>query len=66
MEVKEDFFKRGSFIVGDGMRTCFWEDIWLGDTSLAPNIQTCITLSELKNVMIADVLTQVPLDIRFD
>jgi hypothetical protein len=33
--IKNDFFNRGSFCVGDGIRTRFWENSWLGDTSLA-------------------------------
>ena len=32
MRIKEDFLSRGSFKVGDGMNTRFWEDTWLGDT----------------------------------
>ena len=35
MKVKEDFFSRGSFTIGNGMNTSFWEDTWLGDTPLA-------------------------------
>jgi hypothetical protein len=30
MNVKDEFFKRGSFVVGNGLTTRFWEDIWLG------------------------------------
>jgi hypothetical protein len=29
MRVKNDFFNRGSFKVGDGTSVRFWEDIWL-------------------------------------
>jgi hypothetical protein len=35
MEVKEEFFARGSFIVGNGESVRFWEDIWLGDRPLS-------------------------------
>jgi hypothetical protein len=35
IRVKIDFFQRGFFEVGDGLTIRFWEDIWLGDTSLA-------------------------------
>jgi hypothetical protein len=35
MKVKEDFFSRGSFKVGDGENTQFWENMWLGDKPLA-------------------------------
>ena len=29
MKVKDDFFKRGSFSVGNGEQIQFWEDSWL-------------------------------------
>jgi hypothetical protein len=35
MRVKEDFFSRGTFKVGNGENTRFWEDTWLGDKPLA-------------------------------
>jgi hypothetical protein len=30
MQVKDAFFARGHFKVGDGSSTRFWEDVWLG------------------------------------
>lgn len=33
MVVKNDFFRRGSFVVGNGLTIRFWEDTWQG-TSL--------------------------------
>jgi hypothetical protein len=35
MRIKDDFFERGSFEIGNGSTMRFWEDVWLGDTSLA-------------------------------
>jgi hypothetical protein len=35
MKVNEDFFDRGSFEVGNGENTRFWEDKRLGDKPLA-------------------------------
>jgi hypothetical protein len=35
MKVKKDFLSRGSFTVGNGEDTRFWEDTWLGNKSLA-------------------------------
>jgi hypothetical protein len=35
MKVKADFFYCGSFKVGNGEQTRFWEDTWLGDKPLA-------------------------------
>jgi hypothetical protein len=33
--MKDDFFKRGSFTVGNGEENRFWEDTWLGNTPLS-------------------------------
>jgi hypothetical protein len=35
MRVKQDFFNRGYFRVGNGLTVRFWEDVWLGDLPLA-------------------------------
>jgi hypothetical protein len=35
MKVKEDFFNRGSFTVGNGEDTRFCEDTWLGNKLLS-------------------------------
>jgi hypothetical protein len=66
MEVKDDFFQRGSFVIGDGLGTCFCEDIWLGNTSLANQYPTLYNIVRTKNVLVADVLNQTPLNIRFN
>jgi hypothetical protein len=36
MRVKDVFFERGFFEIGNGSIVRFWEDVWLGDTSLVP------------------------------
>jgi hypothetical protein len=46
MGVKDDFFSRGFFKVGNGVNTRFWEDTWLGKTypnNIHPYIILCIT-----------------------
>ena len=35
MSVKEDFFARGTFVLGNGEQIRFWEDRWLNHNSLA-------------------------------
>jgi hypothetical protein len=35
MKIKDNFFERGSFKVGNGEDTLFWEDTWLGNSPLA-------------------------------
>jgi hypothetical protein len=65
MGAKNDFFQHGSFVIGDGLGTCFWEDIWLGNTSLATWYPTLYNIIRTKNVLVADVLNKTPLNIRF-
>jgi hypothetical protein len=66
MRVKDDFFQRGSFVVRDGMKTRFWEDTWLGDAPLASQYPNLYTIARSKNVLVADVLSHAPLNIRFN
>jgi hypothetical protein len=66
MGVKNEFFNRGSFCVGDGTGTRFWEDTWLGDTSLANQYPTLYNIVRTKNILVADVLSHNPLNIRFN
>ena len=66
MKAKDDFFKRGSFTVGYGMKTRFWEDTWLGDTPLNIQYASLYNAATTKNVLVADVLGNVPLNIRFN
>jgi hypothetical protein len=35
MHVKNEFFKRGYFKIGDGTCVSFWEDVWMGDLSFS-------------------------------
>ena len=44
MRVKGEFFQRDFFKIGNGMKTRFWEDIWLGDAPLRANTHPCIIL----------------------
>jgi uncharacterized integral membrane protein len=66
MGVKDDFFQRGSFVICDGLETYFWEDIWLGDTSLANQYPTLYNIFKTKFFLVAHVLNQTPLNIRFN
>jgi len=34
MKIKGDFLRFGNFIIKDGSRVRFWEDIWLGNRPL--------------------------------
>ena len=66
MKVKDDFFLRGSFQVGDGQSVRFWEDIWLGNEPLATQYLSLFNIVRHKNVLVADVLANTPpLNIEF-
>jgi hypothetical protein len=43
MGVKENFFSRGFFKIGNGQSTWFWEDVWFGEIPLPFNILLFIT-----------------------
>jgi hypothetical protein len=57
---------RGSFVIRDGMKNRFWEDTWLGDTSLATQYPSLYNIVRTKHVLVTDVLSNVPLNIRFN
>ena len=65
MGVKDDIFDRGSFAVGDGKGTRFWEDTWLGNTPLAAQYPSLYNIVRHKNVVVNDVLSHNPLNIGF-
>jgi hypothetical protein len=65
MRVKEDFFSRGSFKIGNGHMARFWEDTWLGDLPLAIQYPSLYNIVRRKNVLVADVLSVAPLNIEF-
>jgi hypothetical protein len=65
MGLKEIFFKNGSFTVGNGQKTRFWEDTWFGDTPLALQYPSLYNIVRRKSVLVADVLSNNPLNIEF-
>jgi hypothetical protein len=65
MRIKNDFFTKGYFKIGNGTSTRFWEDIWLGESSLASQYPSLYNIVNHKNVLVAHVLAHVPLNIGF-
>jgi hypothetical protein len=61
MDIKVD--SSYGVLVGDSMRTLFWEDTWLGETLLASQFLTLFNIDRTKEVTVA---SQVPLNIRFN
>jgi hypothetical protein len=64
MRVKKDFFERGSFFVGNGQSTRFWEDTWLGEMPLADQYSLLYTIMRQRNALVAEVLANSPLNIE--
>jgi hypothetical protein len=65
MHVKDDFFSRGSSVVGNGQNTRFWEDTWLGDRPLKDQYPTLYNIVNHPNVTVAHVMGSSPLNIGF-
>ena len=65
MRVKDEFFNRGFFKIGDGALTRFWEDTWLGDTPLKSQYPSLYNIVQRKNVYVSNVLSRSPLNITF-
>ena len=65
MKVKDDFFRRGNFIIGDGLNTRFWKDTWLGDSPLAHQYPTLFNIVHRKQVSVAETLTGTSVNISF-
>jgi len=57
MKVKRDFFRFGSFIAKDGTQVRFWEDKWLGNSSLQEQYPCLYSIARPKHVTIAEVLS---------
>jgi hypothetical protein len=65
MKAKDEFFARDEFIIGDGESVRFWEDTWLGNRPLAVQYPSLFNIVRHKNVPVASVLAQAPLNIEF-
>jgi hypothetical protein len=63
--VKEDFLCRGSFTEGNGQDTRFWEDVWLGNKSLAEKYPSLFKIVQRKQVSVANMLNKKRLNITF-
>jgi hypothetical protein len=61
------FFYRGSFTIGNGEATRFWEDMWLGTTPLSHQYLSLslYNITQRKNASVANVMSHVPLNVGF-
>ena len=65
MKVKDEFFIRGKFNLGNGTSTRFWEDVWLGDSPLSQQHASLYNIVNGKQDSVTDVLGVTPLNISF-
>jgi hypothetical protein len=57
MRLNNAFFHRGTFKIGKGTCVHFWENIWVGNSSLANKYQALYNIAQRKHVLIASVLS---------
>jgi hypothetical protein len=65
MKVKEEFFSRGSFVLGNCTSTRCWEDIWLGDTKLAAQYPSQYSVVRHKDKTLAHTFSSVLINIEY-
>ena len=65
MAVKEEFCSKGSFNVGNGKSTHFWEDVWLGETPLDKQYPSLYDIARQKDALVAHVFVGTNLNIEF-
>jgi hypothetical protein len=65
MKVKEYFFSRGTFVLGNGSSIRFWEDPWLGDRPLANQYPLLYNVVRHKDQTVAHTFASIPLNIEF-
>lgn len=58
MTIKDQFLRFCKTIIGDRVKTRFWKDIWLGDTSLAQEYPSLYNLTLSKNIIVGDVFNE--------
>jgi hypothetical protein len=57
MNVKNSFLSMGSFIIQDGKKIRFWEDIWLGGTALKVQYPNIFHIVRRKSATDAEILS---------
>jgi hypothetical protein len=65
MATKKFFFSLGTFSIKDGSEIRFWEDSWLGATSLREQYPVLYNIVRYKDDTIAKVLETSPLNVLF-
>jgi hypothetical protein len=56
MKVKNSFLNLGHFQLGNGQNVRFWEDRWLGNSTLKELYPTLFAITMKKHIFVASVL----------
>ena len=65
MRVKDDFLKFGSFDIGNGQQIRFWEDVWMGNTTLASEYPSLYAIASDRHLTVATIFENTPINLRF-
>jgi hypothetical protein len=65
MKVKDKFLGYGTLQVNNGKNTRFWEDTWIGNSSLQHKYPHLYRIVRHKHTSVASVFSTVPLNISF-
>ena len=65
MRVKEEFFSKGSFVIGNGQNTRFWRKCWLVDIPLSQQYSSLFNIVQRKDVTMDSVLQAAHPNIAF-
>jgi hypothetical protein len=65
MKVKDSFLNLGYFQLGNGHNVRFWEDRWLGNSTLKELYPTLFVITRKKHISVISVFSTVPLNISF-
>ena len=65
MATKKHFFRFGSFVIKDGSEIRFWEDKWLGNTTLREQYPALYSIVHHKSDTISTVMETSPPNVTF-
>jgi hypothetical protein len=63
MKVKNEFLCFGTFLIKDGSQVRFWEDKWLGNSTLREQYPSLYNIARHKQDTVAEVFSTSPLNI---
>jgi hypothetical protein len=65
IKVNKSFLDLGRFQLGNGQNVSFWEDRWLGNSTLKELYPSLFAITSKKHISVASIFSTVPLNISF-